>query len=235
MLRATRIASALTVPLQLFLAAGWARAGVEKVIDAQWWSGAYLRDFLAEQRPVMLPWFRPFADAVVDPLAPVFAWLVVAVQLAIAACLFSNRYLKSAVWCAIVLNVAFTMAGRVNPSAFYLVMQLALLFALSRPVPATIATRRAVLWLVPAVIVLPFARTLHPAHVIDDPALMLSFVAVLAAVTTVASSVETSQLTCLARERLHRATAHARTRVARSPDRATTDARGRLIGDEDRR
>ena len=67
----------------------------------------------------------------------------------------------------------FTMAGRVNPSAFYLVMQVTLLFALSRPVGARIALRRAAVWLVPAAMFAPFARTIEPAHVIDDPALML--------------------------------------------------------------
>ncbi|MGA9278729.1 MAG: hypothetical protein WBV89_17380 [Ilumatobacter sp.] len=40
--------------------------------------------------------------------------------------------------------------------------------------------------MIPAALVAPCARTLHPAEVVDDPALMLSFVSVLAAVTTVA-------------------------------------------------
>ncbi len=50
------------------------------------------------------------------------------------------------------------------------------------------------LWLIPAALVAPFARTLHPAEVIDDPALMLSFVSILAAVTTVAILNRTSEL-----------------------------------------
>jgi hypothetical protein len=35
----------------------------------------------------------------------------------------------------------------------------------------------------------PFARTLHPREVIEDPALMLAFLATVAAVTTVARSI----------------------------------------------
>lgn len=193
-----RTTIAMVVPLQLFLAAGWARAGIEKVIDPQWWNGAHLRDFLEEQQTLMLPFFRPFADHLIEPIAPVVSWLVVELQLAIAILLFVNRHTKIALWAGITLNVAFTMAGRVNPSAFYLVMQLALLIALSRAVTTQIAIRRAVLWLIPAGIVLPFARTLDPAHVIDDPALMLSFVAVLATVTTVARSADTDRLLDLA-------------------------------------
>ncbi|MFK8024747.1 MAG: hypothetical protein AB8G26_12375 [Ilumatobacter sp.] len=198
----SRARFALIIPLQLFLAAGWARAGVEKIIDPRWWSGDDLRDYLVEQRPLMLPWFRTFADVFVEPVAFGIAWFVLFAQLAIAACLATNRHVKPAVWCAIVLNVAFTMAGSVNPSAFYLVMQLALLVALSRTVSTTIALRRAALWTVPAVLLLPFAMTLHPAHVIDDPALVLSFSAMIAAVTTVAISAEAPQLLAVARQRV---------------------------------
>ena len=184
----------LLLPLQLFLAAGWFRAGVEKVIDPSWWTGAHLLGFLEEQRTHMLPFFVPFADHVVEPIAPVVAWIVVWTQLSIAICLVTNRHVKPALWAGIVLNLCFTMAGRVNPSAFYLVMQVTLLFALSRPVAPRIALRRAALWLVPAAVFLPFARTIQPAEVIDDPALMISFMAALAAVTTVAIVQQPTQL-----------------------------------------
>ena len=176
----------MLLPLFLFLIAGWFRAGVEKVIDPTWWSGEHLLGFLAEQRPHMLPFFVPFADHVVAPLAPFVAWLVMVMQLGIAICLVTNRFVKPALWAGILLNLCFTLAGRVNPSAFYLVMEVTLLVALSRPVALKIAIRRAALWLVPAVLFAPFARTIDPAHVIDDPALMLSFLSVVAAVTTVA-------------------------------------------------
>ncbi len=189
---------ALLLPLQLFLAAGWFRAGIEKVIDPSWWTGAHLLGFLEEQRAHMLPFFVPFADHVLGPTAVVVSWLVVWTQLAIAICLVTNRHVKAALWTGIVLNLCFTMAGRVNPSAFYLVMQVTLLFALSRPVGLRIALRRAALWLIPAALFAPFARTLQPAEVIDDPALMISFVSVLAAVTTVAIVNQPIQLLDLA-------------------------------------
>lgn len=178
--------AAVLLPLYLFLIAGWFRAGVEKMIDPSWWTGEYLIGFLDEQRPHMLPFFVPFADHVVEPLAPLIAWLVLSMQLGIAICLTANRRVKPALWAGILLNLCFTMAGRVNPSAFYLVMQVTLLVALSRPVALKIAIRRAAFWLVPAALFAPFARTIDPALVIDDPALMLSFVSLVAAVTTVA-------------------------------------------------
>jgi hypothetical protein len=188
----------LLIPLQLFLSAGWMRAGVEKVINPRWWSGDYLLNFLEEQQPHMLPWFTPFADSVVAPLAPVVAWAVLWIQIGIAICLFTNRRVKHALWAGLTLNVLFTMAGAVNPSAFYLVMQIALLFALSHRVSEVVAVRRAIVFLIPASLLAPFARTIHPMSVIEDPALVLAFTCVIAAVTTLAISIPTNRLVELA-------------------------------------
>ncbi len=181
-------------PLQLFLVAGWGRAAIEKLIDPAWWNSQHLRAFLDEQRPDMLPWFRWISDRVLEPFAPQVAITVLGLQLAIAVCLATNLRVRHALWAGVALNLCFTMAGRVNPSAFYLVIQLTMLFALSRPVAPTIALRRATIWLIPATLVLPFATTLHPRDVIDDPALMLSFLGVAAATTTLARSYGVSQM-----------------------------------------
>lgn len=188
---------ALALPLQLFLAAGWLRAGVEKVIDPAWWTGDALLGFLDEQAPMMLPYFGPFADGVIEPWAGGIAWLVLAAQLGVGGCLLVNRHVRSALWVGVILNVSFVMAGRVNPSAFYLVMEAALLLSLSRHVSLRIAQRRAVLWLFVAALSLPYVRTLHPAEAIDDPGLMLSFVPVLVAVTTVALAAGSTSLAAL--------------------------------------
>jgi hypothetical protein len=186
--RRQRSLAVLLLPLHLFLLAGWARAAAEKVIDPQWWSSEHLRRFLDEQRPHMLPWFGWLSDHLLTPLAPQVAITVVGMQIGIVICLATNHRVKQALVAGIVLNLCFTMAGRVNPSAFYLVMQVAMLFALSRPAPREVALRRAGVWASLAAGMAPFARTLHPREVIDDPALMLAFLATVAAVTTVARS-----------------------------------------------
>ena len=67
-------------------------------------------------------------------------------QIAIGLCLLLNRWPRRALWAGVVLNVCFTLAGSVNPSAFYLVFELGLLSGLSRPVYMTIAWRRAMRW-----------------------------------------------------------------------------------------
>ena len=185
-----RSVAAMLLPLRLFLAAGWLRAGVEKVIEPDWWTGDLLTEFLNEQRTEMLPFFGSFADAFVSPFTGPVAWLVVEAQIAIGVCLLLGRYTKQVLWAGVVLNLAFVMSGRVNPSAFYLVMEIVLLFALSRPVPVKTAIQRAALWSIPADAILPFAPTIAPAEVSDDPALMLSFVSGLAAITTLAFAVD---------------------------------------------
>ncbi len=187
--RHPRTLAVLLLPIHLFLLAGWARAAAEKVIDPRWWSSEHLREFLDEQRPHMLPWFGWLSDHVLTPLAPQVAITVLGMQIGIVICLATNHRVNQALWAGIVLNLCFTMAGRVNPSAFYLVMQVTMLFALSRPVPRAVALRRAGVWLTLAALVVPFARTLHPREVIEDPALMLAFLATVAAVTTVAGAI----------------------------------------------
>ena len=223
---------ALLLPLQLFLAAGWLRAGVEKVIDPGWWTGQGLLGFLDEQRPEMLPYFGPFADGVIEPWAGGVAWLVLVVQLVVGGCLLTNRHVRPALWAGVILNVSFVMAGRVNPSAFYLVMEAALLLALSRLVSVRIAHRRAVLWVFVGALSLPFVRTLHPAEAIDDPALMLAFVPMLVAVATVAMATESMSLGALVEvylPRLGRAVVPARQPVPSGDRESDVGAAARVL------
>jgi hypothetical protein len=192
--RRPRRFAALLLPLHLFLLAGWVRAAAEKAIDPNWWSSEHLREFLDEQRPHMLPWFGWLSDHVLTPLVPQVGITVLGMQVGIVICLATNHRVKQALWAGIALNLCFTMAGRVSPSAFYLVMQVTMLFALSRPAQRQVALRRAGVWLTLAVLVAPFARTLHPREVIEDPALMLAFLATVVAATTVARAIPLEEM-----------------------------------------
>ena len=176
----------LLLPLRWFLAAGWLRAAVEKIISVDWWTGAELDAFLAGQRLHMVDFFPSVVDAVIAPFSLPIAWIVVEMQLAIGLCLLLGRQVRLALWGGVLLNTVFVLAGAVNPSAFYLVMQLVLLLSLARAVPWRTSLGRAAGWLMGALAMLPFVRTVEPALVIDDPAAMLSFAAVLAAVGTIA-------------------------------------------------
>lgn len=189
---ATSVPLALVLlPLRLFLAAGWLRAGVEKLISPAWWRGATLHRFLAAQDRVALPFFRPVMRSVLAPLAIEVAAVVVVTQILLGVALFSGRHFRVALWAGVVLNTTFVLAGKVNPSAFYLAMEAVLLYALaagaigSQP---TVVSRRTVVaaaaWFGAAIAMAPFIRTLKPAEVIDDPAIMLTFLAVVMGTTT---------------------------------------------------
>jgi thiosulfate dehydrogenase [quinone] large subunit len=186
-------AGVVLLPLRLFLAAGWLRAAAEKLIDPQWWTGDKLRTFVTKQHDDALLFFRPVMDHVIAPGAQTVAIIVVLTQLGCGLAIAFGKPLRLALRWAVLLNVVFIMAGKVNPSAFYLVMEIVLLFAVadgtmgvrpSSPSRKTIAL--AALSTGAAAAVAPYIRTIEPAKVIDDPAMMLVFLGVVVAVTLMA-------------------------------------------------
>ncbi|BAN01664.1 hypothetical protein [Ilumatobacter coccineus] len=177
----------LLFPIRIFLGFGWLRAGIEKFIDADWWTGDKLRQFLDVQRETALPFMGPLIDDLFAPLAGVIAVAVMIGQLAIGVCFVTTRWLRPALWAAITLNVVFVAMGAVDPSVFYLVIELSLLAALAlgviggrprRPNPSSVGAKVGV-----AIAMLPFVDTVHPAEVIHDPAIILVTVAMLGAAT----------------------------------------------------
>ena len=186
-------ASIVLLPLRLFLAFGWLRAAAEKLIDHTWWNGDKLRSFLETQHHEALPFFRPVMNSVISPYAVQVAAIVAVLQLLIGLALLIGRPLRIALWSGIVLNVVFVLCGRVNPSAFYLVMEAALLYAVSTGhlgrgarTPAARSFLLIGAWLAVAGSMAPFVRTLQPAEVIEDPAMMLVFLSLVMAATTFA-------------------------------------------------
>ena len=173
-------------PARAFLAFGWLRAGVEKAIDAEWWSGAKLDTFVADQSETMLPFMEPLTNAFVAPAPFVTAAVVLAVELVLGVLILTGRRLGPALLGASALNVIFVLMGVVTPSAFYLVIQLTLLLALGARTGWFNARRRlAVIGAagLTGIALTPFIATIHPAEVIHDPAIMLVTVGALAAAT----------------------------------------------------
>jgi hypothetical protein len=165
------------------------RAGVEKLITPEWWTGGVLHDFLREQHTDALPFFRPVMDHAIAPGAIPVSTAVVAMQIGCGLALASGRHLRPALICAVAMNVTFVLAGRVNPSAFYLVMEFVLIMAVaegavgtSRPWPARRVAISAVGLFGSALVLLPFVRTLKPSDVIEDPATVLVTVLVLSGI-----------------------------------------------------
>ena len=184
------LAVVVLLPLRLFLAAGWLRAGAEKVIDPQWWNGNKLRSFLTAQHNEALPFFRPVMENWIRPGAREVAIVVAVTQIAIGLAIAIGKPMRLALRWGFLLNVVFIMAGKVNPSCFYLVMELVLLFAIadgvigvrpSSPSWRTVAIAGTSAGLAAAVA--PYVRTIEPAKVIEDPAMMLVFLGFIITVT----------------------------------------------------
>ena len=175
-------------PIRMFLGFGWLRAGIEKMIDGTWWSGDDLRAFLIEQEGAALPFMERLVDVVFEPFAEIIALSVMLAQLVVGVCVITGRKIRPALWMGVTMNLVFVALGAVDPSVFYLVIQLALLAAIA--VGALGGSRRrtpnglAVGAMVGVAIGLaPLVTTLHPADVIHDPALILITVALLGAAT----------------------------------------------------
>lgn len=176
------------LPLRIFLAAGWLRAAVEKLISAKWWTGAQLRSFLIDHHPTALPFFGPVMEHWINPAAPFVAAAVAMSELACGVALVTGRFMRVALYTGVALNVSFVLCGQVNPSAFYLVMEIALLFAIAdgaigvaprRPSRRTLVAAAA--WVVVSLTFVPYIRTMKPADVIADPAIMLAFLSMITA------------------------------------------------------
>lgn len=176
------------LPLRLFLAAGWLRAAAEKAITSQWWNGNDLRTFLVDERASALPFFRPVMEHLIAPHAQVVAIAVVLGEVACGMALATGRFMRSALAVGVAMNVVFVLCGRVNPSAFYLVMEIALLFAIADGTigckarkPSSRTLWGAGGWVAVGLVFVPYIRTMEPADVIADPAIMLAFLSFMTA------------------------------------------------------
>ncbi len=183
----------MLLPVRIFLAVGWLRAGSEKLVDSEWWSGAGLRTYLAEQHDAALPFFRPVMDHLIAPAAVLVALVVMVTQIACGLAIGIGKRLRLALRWGFVLNIVFVLTGSVNPSAFYLVMELVMLCAIADGtlgVESSTPSRRtiglAAVSAALAVVCVPYIRTIEPERVTDDPAMMLSFIGAVVAVTLVA-------------------------------------------------
>ncbi|HEY5890058.1 MAG TPA: hypothetical protein VIW94_05105 [Acidimicrobiia bacterium] len=173
--------------IQIFIGLGWLRGAVEKMIEPSWWTGVDLQIFLFQQADDMLGWYRPIANNWIAPYAASVAIAVVAVQLFAASTLLSGRLVRLGLFAGMLLNLNFMAAGSVNPSVFYLLAQgVLVLWLAEQSLPGKSVPRllsgAAYLSYVVGVMSLPYIRTIHPAEIMTDPAVMLVFSAVLTVV-----------------------------------------------------
>jgi hypothetical protein len=183
------------VPSRVFIGIGWLRASAEKLSNPAWWDGAALRAFMdAHANLAVFPVFAQLMRGAFSDLAVPLGVTVMLLEVVIGVFLILGWWMRSAILVGGFLNVLFVMAGVPNPSAFYLVIQMALwtmgadrAFAF-RPRRGRTRQSRAdlsfslnlvssALWLALAGSSLGRIRDFSPAGSIHDPAAVLTVVA----------------------------------------------------------
>lgn len=170
---------------QFFLATGWQRAAVTHSIDSEWWDGTVLEKFVYDHRFLSIDWYEAtMLEGIVTRWPVAVCVLVVAVQAAVGLMLIFNARPLLALALGAGLNINFALAGAVNPSIFYLIIGAVLALWHVDASVASASTRKLVSASTLATAaalgaLLPEIATLDPAHVIDDPAIVLSFASLL--------------------------------------------------------
>ena len=120
------------VPVRVFIGIGWLRAFMEKAIDLGWRDGTRLVGFLERQLEGGTIVFPPYQALVTDvflPDATALGWMVMLGQLLAGAAILTGSLTTAALLGGIFMNLNFLLAGVPEPSAFYVVVQMALLLA----------------------------------------------------------------------------------------------------------
>lgn len=186
--------------LRMFLIAGWSRASLGKLISPEWWNGNELTRFLDTYDS--MAFYRPFEQKIATASVgagpfELVLFLVPTIQILIAVGLATNRLIKPALGIAILMNLHFIAAGRVNPSIFYLMIQIALILHIVHSSTSSddqyLRLKSPLVWIASALAAisiswLPFAKTFDINDAKEDPALALSTVALFSSIGLISPS-----------------------------------------------
>lgn len=178
--------------VELFIGLGWLRATVSKIVDAAWWDGTVVEQFVAANLETAVPWYAPFQEQVVPEVLPAVVVVVVLGELVAAVTLLSGRALATGLTVGMSLNLAFLLGGQVDPSVFYLFLQATLcLWLLEQQLATRTSIRLLTFFMVAgaalALASVPFVRNLDPSLVVEDPAAVLATYSLSISVATAAA------------------------------------------------
>ncbi len=120
------------MPLRFFIGIGWLRAAAEKLVQGGWLDGTAVTRFFDQQLESGRAVFGAYQDLVEHILRPgavAVGWTVTVLQFAIGAAILTGTFTNLALLLGIGLNLNLMLAGRISPSAFYVVIQIALFAA----------------------------------------------------------------------------------------------------------
>lgn len=118
--------AAYLFPIRVFVGVGWLRSFAEKFGDPAWRDGSAVREFLDIQRArdlVAMPAYDSLLGFMIDNAGGLVGWLVMFLQLLVGLAILFGALTNLALIVGVVMNVNFMLAGEINPSAFYIVIQ----------------------------------------------------------------------------------------------------------------
>lgn len=118
------------VPVRAFIGIGWLRAFGEKAIDLDWWRGRELNQFLTihlQEGRIAFPPYQALVSDVFLPASLILGLIVMFGQLFAGLAILTGTLTNLALIGGLFMNLSFLLIGETDPSAFYIVIQVALL------------------------------------------------------------------------------------------------------------
>jgi len=189
-LRASLIARYGQLPVwlllaQCFLTVGWLRAAIAHAFSPGWRNGSEVDAFRLEHQALAVDWYREIVfDGLLGSRSGSIAIVVLIGQLSVVLALGLNRFVPIGLGIGAFLNINFVLAGAIDPSTFYLVITATV--ALWHIERSADPARSCWLTLISTVVgftligaLIPEVETAHPASVVEDPAIVLTFITLL--------------------------------------------------------
>ena len=131
-LQALRQEKVYLLPLRVFIGIGWLRAGLEKWLEPGWYDGSALAQFLAAQvtgGQIDFPFYEQLVQTVFEPASLTLGLTIMVCQLLVGLAVITGTFTNLALLGGLFMNLNFILIGEIEPSAFYVMIQLVLLLS----------------------------------------------------------------------------------------------------------
>jgi thiosulfate dehydrogenase (quinone) large subunit len=121
---------AYLLPLRFFIGLGWLRTFAEKLINPDWYNGTALSTFFSAHLAdgsVVFPIYRDLVTNTFLPNVVLLSWMILLGELFCGLAILFGCFSNVGLIGGIFMNLNFILSGVPDPSAFYVVIQGALL------------------------------------------------------------------------------------------------------------
>ena len=131
-LEAFRQEKSYLLPLRLFIGIGWLRVGLEPFLEPGWHDGSALAQFLdvhVAGGQSAFPFYTQLVQTVFGPASLPLGLTIMVCQLLVGSAILTGTFTNVALLGGMFMNLNFILIGEVDPSAFYVVIQVVLLLS----------------------------------------------------------------------------------------------------------